>query len=132
MNATHSQVRSLGALLRKLREDRELTQKQVAKELGISQSALSAWESGQTLPPRPQITRIAGVLGVSIDVVETYFERAESEESYAPRSLGRIHFQAAEHIKRYGSDNLSIWILGATNLSVMESPFVQERWRNNL
>jgi transcriptional regulator with XRE-family HTH domain len=132
MNATSSPVRSLGAFLRRLRKERELTQKQVAKELEISQSALSAWESGQTLPPRPQMARIAAVLGVGMDALETYFEKAESEESYAPRSLGRIHFQAAEHVKRYGPDNLSIWILGATNLSVMESPFVQERWRANL
>jgi len=132
MSAMHSPVRSLGAFLRRLREERELTQKQVAKDLGISQSALSAWESGQTLPPRPQIVRIAAVLGVGADALESYFGRAESEEGYAPRSLGRIHFQAAEHVKRYGPDNLSIWILGATNLSVMESTFVQERWRANL
>lgn len=132
MNAMQSPVRSLGAFLRRLREERELTQKRVAKELGISQSALSAWESGQTLPPRPQIVRLADVLGVGAEALEAYFEKAESEESYAPRSLGRIHFQAAEHVKRYGPDNLSIWILGATNLSVMESSFVQERWRANL
>ena len=132
MSAMHSPVRSLGAFLRRLREERELTQKQVARDLGISQSALSAWESGQTLPPRPQIERIAGALGVSVEQLEAYFEKAESEESYAPRSLGRIHFQASEHVKRYGPDNLSIWILGASNLSVMESTLVQERWRANL
>jgi len=132
MSAMHSPARSLGAFLRRLREERELTQKRVAKELGISQSALSAWESGQTLPPRPQIERIAAVLGVGVEALESYFEKAETEENYAPRSLGRIHVQAAEHIKRYGPDNLSIWILGATNLSVMESTFVQERWRANL
>lgn len=132
MSAMHSPVRFLGAFLRRLREERELTQKQVAHDLGVSQSALSAWESGQTLPPRPQIVRLAGVLGVGVEALEAYFEKAESEESYAPRSLGRIHFQAAEHVKRYGPDNLSIWILGATNLSVMESTFVQERWRANL
>src|SRR5262249_22389199 len=132
MSTTHSPVRFLGAFLRRLREERELTQKQLARDLGISQSARSAWESGQTLPPRPQIERIAGVLGIGVDQLETHFEKAESEESYAPRSLGRIHAQAAEHVKRYGADNLSIWILGATNLSVMESTFVQERWRANL
>lgn len=132
MSAMHSPVRSLGAFLRRLREERELTQKQVAHDLGISQSALSAWESGQTLPPRPQIARIAAVLGVGVDALEAYFEKAESEESYAPRTLGRIHYQASEHVKRYGPDNLSIWILGATNLSVMESTYVQERWRANL
>jgi transcriptional regulator with XRE-family HTH domain len=125
-------VKSLGAFLRRLREERELTQKQVAKNLGISQSALSAWESGQTLPPRPQIERVAAIFGVGVEALETYFEKAESEESYAPRSLGRIHIQAAEHVKRFGPDNLSVWILGATNLSVMEGPFVQERWRVNM
>ena len=66
MSAMHSPVRSLGAFLRRLREERELTQKQVARDLGISQSALSAWESGQTLPPRPQIERIAGVARVDL------------------------------------------------------------------
>ncbi len=132
MTAVYSPVKSLGALLRRLREERELTQKQVARNLGISQSALSAWESGQTLPPRPQMQRIAAVLGVGVEAIESYFETAESEESYPPRSLGRIHVQAAEHVKRFGPDNLAIWILGATNLSAMEGPFVQERWRANL
>jgi transcriptional regulator with XRE-family HTH domain len=132
MTTVHSSARSLGALLRRLREERDLTQKQVARDLGISQSALSAWESGQTLPPRPQLQRVAAVLGVELEMLETQLETAESEESYAPRSLGRIHFQAAEHVKRFGPENLAIWILGATNLSVMEGPYVQERWRANL
>src|SRR5215813_1604047 len=132
MTAMHSPVRSLGAFLKRLREERELTQKQVARDLGISQSALSAWESGTTLPPRAQVQRIATVLRTDIETLQPYFEKAESEETYAPRSVGRIHFQAAQHVKRYGPENLSIWILGATNLSVMESPFVQERWRANL
>ncbi len=125
-------AKTLGAFLRRLREERELTQKQVARNLGISQSALSAWESGQTLPPHPQIERIAAVYSVPIETLEPYFEKAETEESYQPHSLGRIHVQAAEHVKRFGPDNLAIWILGVTNLSVMEGPFVQERWRANM
>jgi transcriptional regulator with XRE-family HTH domain len=125
-------AKTLGALLRRLRDEREMTQKQVARNLGISQSALSAWESGQTLPPRPQMERIATVYGVPVETLATFFEKAETEESYAPHSLGRIHVQADEHVKRFGPDNLSVWILGATNLSVMERPFVQERWRANM
>jgi len=132
MAAGQSPAKSLGALLRRLRDDRDKTQKEVAQALGISQSALSAWESGQTLPPRPQIARIADLLGVDVDVFEPHFEAAEMEENYAPRSIGRIHLQAAQHVKRYGPENLSIWILGVTNLSVMEDSFVQGRWRANL
>jgi len=130
--ASQSSVRSLGTLLKRLRGERELTQKQVARDLGISQSALSAWESGTTLPPRAQVQRIATVLRTDIETLQPYFEKAESEETYAPRSVGRIHFQAAQHVKRYGPENLSIWILGATNLSVMENAQVQERWCANL
>jgi transcriptional regulator with XRE-family HTH domain len=132
MAAGQSPSKSLGALLKRLREERDQTQKEVAQALGISQSALSAWESGVTLPPRPQIDRIAVLFGVGLEMLEPYFEAAEMEENYAPRSVGRIHFQAAQHVKRYGPENLSIWILGVTNLSVMENPFVQDRWRVNL
>jgi transcriptional regulator with XRE-family HTH domain len=132
MNAIQSQVRSLGAFLRRLRDERELTQKQVARELGISQSALSAWESGQTLPPRPQIERLAAVLGVGVEAIESYFEKAETEESFRPHSSARVRFQGAEHVKRYGAENFTIWILGATNLQAVQGSSVPDSWRANL
>jgi transcriptional regulator with XRE-family HTH domain len=81
MGIDQSPARSLGALLRRLREERELTQRQVTQELEISQSALSAWESGVTLPPRPQVVRIAAVLRVSLEILEPFFEAVEMEEN---------------------------------------------------
>jgi hypothetical protein len=97
------------------------------------QAAAAAQKMIPTAEPEHEAaTSCATILGTDIETLQPYFEKAESEESYAPRSVGRIHFQAAQHVKRYGPENLSIWILGATNLSVMESAQVQERWRDNL
>ena len=55
--------------LRDLREDRDLTQKQVADTMGVLTSAVSNWESEVALPRARQLPLLAQVLGCSIDAL---------------------------------------------------------------
>jgi len=53
--------------LRDLREDRDLTQKQVAQILGMSQTGYSKYETGENDIPTQVLIRLADLYQTSID-----------------------------------------------------------------
>ncbi len=57
---------ALAALLKRLREDRGITQEQLAFDAGITVSALSRIERGLNSPGWTTVRRIADALGVSL------------------------------------------------------------------
>lgn len=59
--------RTIGALLRQARTERNLSQKELADQTGISSSRVRRYESGETPVPIPELESLAAVLDVSID-----------------------------------------------------------------
>ncbi len=55
-----------GNTIKELRERKQLTQKQLADILGVSDKTISKWETGRGLPDVGIITELASVLGVSL------------------------------------------------------------------
>lgn len=55
--------------LRKLRINRNLTQKQLADELGISRSLISLYETGERLPSLKALLKISEFFKVSNDTL---------------------------------------------------------------
>ena len=55
-----------GAMIRKLREDKNLTQEELAKMLHVSGKAVSKWETGQGLPDISMLEPIAKALEISV------------------------------------------------------------------
>lgn len=53
--------------IRDLREDRDLTQTQVAKMLGMSQTGYSKYETGENDIPTSVLIKLARFYGTSID-----------------------------------------------------------------
>ena len=73
MNMTFSET------LRKLREERGLSQKQLGKQMFVNNSTIARWENGTRLPDAAMISRLAKCLGVDVN---TLFQLvAQSEES---------------------------------------------------
>lgn len=58
----------LGDMLRRARHNREtpLTQEEVAEELGVVQSTISAWESGRARPPLTMLRQLAEFLDLDV------------------------------------------------------------------
>lgn len=56
-----------GKRLREFREQKKLTQKEVAVKMGVSEQALSKWENGVCLPDVYHLKYLARVLNVSAD-----------------------------------------------------------------
>ena len=55
-----------GAMIKRLREDKGLTQQQLADKMMVSDKAVSRWETGRGYPDISLIEPLAGALGVSI------------------------------------------------------------------
>ena len=56
---------SMGHTIKRLRKRARLSQKDVAKALGVGQSAVSHWEGGDVLPSMDKVPTLAKVLGVT-------------------------------------------------------------------
>lgn len=56
-----------GENLRKLRKEKNLTQKQLAEHLGVTARTIGYYESGQRFPSPETINRIADFFDVSLD-----------------------------------------------------------------
>jgi len=53
--------------IRELRERAGMTQNSLAMEMGVSQNAVSCWETEVSLPKAKELPRLAKVLGCSIN-----------------------------------------------------------------
>ena len=73
MNAKFSET------LRKLREEKGLSQKQIGKQMFVNHSTIARWENGTRLPDAAMISRLAKCLGVDTNTL--FRLAAESEES---------------------------------------------------
>ena len=56
-----------GALIRRLRMEKGLTQRELARRLGVSDKAVSKWERGMGCPDVSLLTAVSQVLGVGLD-----------------------------------------------------------------
>lgn len=71
-------VQKIGNIISELREDKGMTQAQLAQRLNVSDKAISKWETGRGYPDISLVEQLADALGVSIielfngeDVVNT-------------------------------------------------------------
>lgn len=65
--------------LKQLRQERGLTQEQLAIAAGTTQGSLSQWETGVFHPRLPAAARLAKALGVTTDEIITAITIAEQE-----------------------------------------------------
>lgn len=78
-----------GCLIRQLRIEKNLTQKQVADSLGLTDKAVSKWERGYGAPETAYLAPLAKLLGISTEVLL----RGELEEDLpSSGNLKRMSF----------------------------------------
>lgn len=58
---------TFGERLARLREDKDMNQKELAEALGVTRGAVSMWEIGQRTPDSSTLQKIASFFNVSID-----------------------------------------------------------------
>jgi len=60
---------SIGSNIKSLREERNLTQEQIAESLGISFQAVSSWERDEYKPDMDNLLKLAEILDVSVSAI---------------------------------------------------------------
>ncbi len=97
------QIRT-GSLIRRLRTERGLTQKQLAERINVSDKAVSKWERGNGCPDVSLLTALADVLGTDTQaLLSGSIEKNESEKGdmkklrfYVCRDCGNIITAASD------------------------------------
>lgn len=78
-------------MLRYYRQQKGMKMKQLAKEMGKTESAISRWESGDNSPKMGEIQKIADVLGVTKSQLLGIED--SSKDEYIYEELRRIWFE---------------------------------------
>ncbi len=81
----------VGRKISELRRERNMTQMELADQMGISFQAVSNWERGNSMPDISKLPELAGLFGVSID--ELLGEKSELVESLT-KDGGKIYLEA--------------------------------------
>lgn len=85
--------RQLGARIAQLRKEHNLTQVQLAEQLGISQQTLAHYEVGRLKVPASMLPTLAQIFGASVDVLLGAGNKRGAKRGPAPklqRHLERI------------------------------------------
>ena len=85
---------SFGDKLKKLREERGISQKMLAIRLEIAQSSVSDWEADRKMPPVKTILRIADMFDVSLDVL---FDRSQEQKTAAMSIISASESHLSPH-----------------------------------
>lgn len=63
-------------VIRKLRINNNLTQKELAEIIGVKTSAICMWEKGHNIPPTKMVRKLSKHFKVSTDeIINGYFEK---------------------------------------------------------
>ncbi len=60
---------TIGQIIRRLRKERNLTQEELAEQLGVTFQTVSKWENDTGMPDISQVAPIANVFGVTTDAL---------------------------------------------------------------
>ena len=94
----------IGNVIRKYRKDKNFTQEEMAKRLGVTAPAVNKWENGKTLPDVSQLSPIARLLNISTD------ELLSHEKELSDAEANRIVEEAYARIKTEPFDEVFQWM----------------------
>ena len=80
-----------GERLQQLRSQRDMKQAVLAKRLGVSRSAINAWENGISFPSLANLFELCHVFGTTPDYLLGFSEWAVSGVSCAAFAIGSSH-----------------------------------------
>lgn len=91
----------IGARLRSLRKERDLTQSELARQTGIPQPDLSRMEKGEYRVSLDRLFKILAVLGMT---VTEFFAVAEGQQTPRPAPLSHDDMQILQLLRRLSPD----------------------------
>ena len=101
---------SAGALLREARTEASLTQSEVARRAGVTQSVVSAYESGSREPSLPTLRRLIEATGRELEMhVRPARSRLEQLNGPVGRRVRKHRPEIKRVAERHGMSNLRVF-----------------------
>ena len=81
-------AQNMGEVIRRLRKERDLTQEELAAQIGVTAQAVSKWENNMAMPDISQVVPLANFFGVSTDTLFDFCseDKKKDIEEYEKRS----------------------------------------------
>lgn len=83
----------IGGFLKELRQEKQITQEQLAEQMGVSRRTVSRWETGNNLPDLSVLVELADFYNVDLNEIFRGERRSESMDAELKDTL----MQAAEY-----------------------------------
>jgi transcriptional regulator with XRE-family HTH domain len=107
--------KKIGAFLKDLRREKEITQEQLAEELGVSGRTISRWETGNNMPDISLLVEIAEYFDVSISEIIKGERKSEDMKEEAK--------EVAENMSDYAKAEKEQLVKSIRNMSIMGHVF---------
>jgi len=104
--------KKIGAFLKELRKEKDITQEQLAEQMGVSGRTVSRWETGNNMPDISLLVDIADFYAVSIPEIidgERKSEKMDEEVKEVAEKMSDYAGSEKEHLVK-GIRNLSTGI----------------------
>lgn len=94
----------IGEVIRKYRKEKNMTQEEMARRLGVTAPAVNKWENNVSLPDITLLAPIARLLDISLDILLSFKEALTSEE------ISAIVLEADERLKKDTYEEVFQWV----------------------
>ena len=91
----------IGGFLKELRQEKQMTQEQLAEQMGVSRRTVSRWETGNNLPDLSVIIELADFYDVDLNEIF----RGERRKETMDTELKDTMLQAAEYSEDIRKNN---------------------------
>lgn len=116
-------VQKIGALLKELRKQNNMTQEQLGEKVGVTNKTVSRWETGKYMPPIECLKLLSDIYQISINEILT--GEKLNEEDYKGAAENNIVNTLEEiETKEKKFENTMFIIMGITSLLAITSMFL--------
>ena len=82
------EAKKLGLFIAKLRKEKQITQTELAKQLNVTDKAVSRWERGLGFPDINTLEPLADALGISLSELMKCAKKSETDENVEDLDIG--------------------------------------------
>ncbi len=107
----------IGAFLKQLRKEKELTQEQLAERLCVSSRTVSRWETGSNMPDLDMLIELADFYDVDIREILDSERKSENMDNETKDTLKKVAEYAAQENKKL--KNKMIDMMGGSALLIL-------------
>ena len=97
MNSGSTYTAIIGSVIKKLRENKSISQLKMAENMGITQAAWSKLETGKSSLSIAQIAKIADILGVKTSKITEYADQVSNDLKNEGQTVAYDHKEATNH-----------------------------------